>query len=141
MLPDQIGSLFQRALFPFKATVVPTHTRLEVLSPVNEPVPEVDVNTLEVKEIPVERGQPVEFRVITHGTIPNEVVMESQAAGDKQPVVKPLRQDKGDPTQPWRVALSSSDIPVDGFLSSGSVPTMASLASSGSLLLRRSHLP
>ncbi|HMP17065.1 MAG TPA: hypothetical protein PKD72_08595, partial [Gemmatales bacterium] len=30
-LPDQIGSLFQRALFPFKSTIIPTHTRLEVI--------------------------------------------------------------------------------------------------------------
>ncbi|MBL8821864.1 MAG: hypothetical protein JNJ77_04695 [Planctomycetia bacterium] len=116
VLPDQIGSLFKRALFPFKSTIIPTHTRLEVLKPVEEPVPEEDVSTMPIREVMVERGQPVEFRVLTHGKIPEEVVMESQAAGDRLPMVKPLRQDKsGDSSQPWRVALSSSDIPVDGF--------------------------
>ncbi|HMP17066.1 MAG TPA: hypothetical protein PKD72_08600, partial [Gemmatales bacterium] len=43
--------------------------------------------------------------------------MESQAAGDARPITKPMRQDKkNDPNQPWRLALSSSDIPVDGFV-------------------------
>src|SRR5262249_20678858 len=118
-LPDQVGSLFKRALFPFKQTIIPTQTRLEVLKPEGaaEPVPEVDVATLPIKDVVVERGQPVEFKVLAHGQLPAEVLFESQAAGDKQPIFKPMRQDKkGDPTQPWRVALSSSDIPVDGFL-------------------------
>ena len=116
-IPDQVGSLFKRALFPFKPAIIPTHTRIEVLNPVVEPEPDMDVATLPLKEVEVERGQPVEFRVLTHGQIPAEVVLESQTAGDKQPVVKPLRQDKKDDSnQPWRVALSSSDIPVDGFV-------------------------
>ncbi|MFT3880874.1 MAG: hypothetical protein QM703_14580 [Gemmatales bacterium] len=115
-IPDQVGSLFKRALFPFQPNIIPTHTRIEVLNPVVEPVPDVDVATLPIKEVEVERGQPVEFRVLTHGHIPAEVFLESQTAGDRQPVVKPLRQDKKDDSnQPWRVALSSSDIPVDGF--------------------------
>ena len=116
-IPDQVGSLFKRALFPFKPAIIPTHTRIEVLNPVVEPEPDIDVATLPLKEVEVERGQPVQFRVLTHGQIPTEVVLESQTAGDKQPVVKPLRQDKKDDSnQPWRVALSSSDIPVDGFV-------------------------
>ncbi|HQR08549.1 MAG TPA: hypothetical protein PLN21_17120, partial [Gemmatales bacterium] len=115
-IPDQVGSLFKRAMFPFQPNIIPTHTRIEVLNPVVEPEPNVDVATLPIKEVEVERGQPVEFRVLTHGHIPVEVFLESQTAGDKQPVVKPLRQDKKDDSnQPWRAALSSSDIPVDGF--------------------------
>jgi len=116
-LPDQAGSLFKRALFPFQQVIIPTKTRLEVLSPIKEPVPEVDLETLPAVDVPVERGQPVEFRVQAHGVPPAEVFFESQAAGDRAPISKPMRQDrKDDPASPWRVALSSSDIPVDGLM-------------------------
>ena len=38
LMPDQIGSLMSRALLPFRGADIPTHTRIELLKPVEEPV-------------------------------------------------------------------------------------------------------
>ena len=68
-------------------------TQIEVISPTLESPPEEEADKLSVKNVLAQQGQQVEFRVQTHGHVPNKVVMEYQQPGNEPVLVKELRKE------------------------------------------------
>ncbi|HMP01804.1 MAG TPA: hypothetical protein PKC45_04805, partial [Gemmatales bacterium] len=113
-LPAQFASLFKRALLPFMDAAIPTHTRIELILPVADPVPP-DPDTPEILVHEVAAGEPVPFAVRIHGLVPDDVFLEYQRTLEEHPLRRPfLRPQDADRREEWRLTLSSDLIPADG---------------------------
>ena len=114
LVPDQFASFFRRALLPFQPTIVPTHTRLELIQPVADPV-QVDPEHAPALDIEVAPGEPVPFAVLIHGAQPKRVILEYQPTLTEKPVQREMQAPRDEQrTSPWTLTFPSDAIPSDG---------------------------
>ncbi len=114
LLPDQFNSFLKRAVLPFQHTIVPSHTRLELLKPVADPVQD-DPAAAEPLDIEVAPGEPVQFAVLIHGTLPNRVILEYQPTLNEKPVQREMQAPRDEQrSSPWTLTFPSDAIPSEG---------------------------